>query len=681
MDDFEKELKLGFLQEAQQLLADTEQCFLQLESNASDPSILEQIFRLAHNLKGSSKAVGFDAMGAFTHEFESLLLKIKNGELIPSTAVLNLLLQCNDHLRVMVETLSGNLDAVIDSAELTERVKLAQTGQLEDEESSVPSTSDYDESVPAVSAAFAEAGLPDATQFGDEETLTPEEIAAAMLADNAVAPTADILPIDELQAAFDAAAAEFAASVNAEARAPAGGHTSDLLKESDLATLLADETTQSLAAVTAPKASAAPAVATAKVQPKAGAKASEPAKPAAADDSIRVSLTRLEKLLNFVGEMVILQTVLREQAQSLQALQVRKTVHQLGKVTKEVQDISMSLRMVPVKQTFQKMQRIVRDTAQVLGKKVTLHLQGEETELDKTVLEHLGDPLVHIIRNAVDHGIESGEKRREKGKPEGGNVYLSSYHQGGRLVIEVKDDGGGINTQVLMQKAVEKGILKPGATLSEKDAVNLIFHPGFSTKAQVTEVSGRGVGMDVVKTNIEKLSGEVQITTVLGQGSTFKVFLPLTLAIIDGMTVKCGSDRFVLPLAHVHETLRPEANDIQFATGLGEVLILRGENLPLFRLDKLLNQKPDPKRNPNDGIAIVVRALEKPFAVYVDDIIGQSQIVIKKLGPELAAIKGFSGSAILGDGRPSLILELPELIQKQPTHAAGAARSEARKSA
>jgi two-component system, chemotaxis family, sensor kinase CheA len=712
MDDFEKELKLGFLQEAQQLLADTEQCFLQLESDANNPSILEQIFRLAHNFKGSSKAVGFDEMGAFTHEFESLLLKIKNGELTQTTASLNLLLRCNDHLRMMVETLTGDLDASIDSQELTELIKLAQQGKLPDAGAadSPPEEAPVEEppfALPDDSAllAAAEAHFP-------EEPEAPAVMAAAVpeahseeIINEAPPPASE--PIDPLQAAFDAAAAEFAASINAEARAKVEGVPQQILKESDLSDLLAQETTRSIEQppvapeammssdpVPAPKVEAvskveaAPAlqaapkpeehkapeapVAKAEAKPKSGAPAG-----GAVDDSIRVSLTRLEKLLNFVGEMVILQSVLREQAQSLQALQVRKTVHQLGKVTKEVQDISMSLRMVPVKQTFQKMQRIVRDTAQVLGKKVTLHLQGEDTELDKTVLEHLGDPLVHIIRNAVDHGIESAEKRKEKGKIDGGNVYLSSYHQGGKLVIEVKDDGGGINTQVLTQKAIEKGILKPGTVLPEKDAVNLIFHAGFSTKAQVTEVSGRGVGMDVVKTNIEKLSGEIQITTVLGEGTTFKVFLPLTLAIIDGMTVKCGNDRFVLPLAHVHETLKPEEADIQFATGLGEILILRGENLPLFRLDKLLNQKPDPKKKQNEGIAVVVRATEKPFAVFVDDIIGQNQIVIKKLGLELSNLRGFGGSAILGDGRPSLILELPELIQKNQS----TSKSEVRRSA
>jgi len=391
-------------------------------------------------------------------------------------------------------------------------------------------------------------------------------------------------------------------------------------------------------------------------------------KPAAApgaggDESIRVSLRRLEKLLNFVGEMVILQTVLREQAQLNGSLLLRRTVHQLGKVTKEVQDISMSLRMVPLKQNFQKMQRIVRDTAGMLNKKINLVLEGEETELDKTVLENLGDPLVHLVRNSVDHGVEAPAERLAAGKPEVGTVILRAYHQGGRLVIDVIDDGAGIDAERLRLKAIEKKIIQPETPMSEKELINLIFHSGFSTKTQVTEVSGRGVGMDVVKTNIEALQGDVQVSTELGKGTRFTITLPLTMAIIDGMVVRIKDDRYVIPLSHVHESMRPGAADIQTSTNLGEILLLRGENLPLFRLTTLLGKKA-PLTSAVEGIAIVIRTDANPFAILVDDILGQQQVVVKKLGSEINDLKGFSGSAILGDGRPSLILELGDLVAK-----------------
>jgi two-component system chemotaxis sensor kinase CheA len=303
----------------------------------------------------------------------------------------------------------------------------------------------------------------------------------------------------------------------------------------------------------------------------------------------------------------------------------------------------------------------VRDTAQLLGKKVHLHLQGEETELDKTVLESISDPLVHLIRNAVDHGIESAAKRREAGKSEEGNVRLSAFHESGKLVIEIRDDGGGINGAVLLAKAKEKGVIPANAVLSEKECVHLIFHPGFSTKQEVSEVSGRGVGMDVVRTNIEMLQGEIQIQTEVGKGTTFRVILPLTLAIIDGMVVRCGEERFVIPLSQVHESVRPATADVQFNVGVGEVLLLRGECLPMLRLGLVLGRKA--ARDVTDSIAIVIRASGKPYAIIVDDIVGQYQIVIKKLGQELSRLKVFSGSAVLGDGRPAFILDPPELAK------------------
>lgn len=341
---------------------------------------------------------------------------------------------------------------------------------------------------------------------------------------------------------------------------------------------------------------------------------------------------------------------------------MKKTVNQLAKVTKEVQDISMGLRMVPLKQTFQKMQRIVRDTSSKLDKKINLKLMGEETEVDKTILENLGDPLVHLVRNSVDHGVETPQERLAAGKPEFGEIVLYAYHQSGTLMIEVRDDGAGLNPAKLTAKAIEKGILKPGTQLSDTEAYNLIFASGFSTKAVVSDVSGRGVGMDVVKTNIERLQGTIQIETVLGKGTCFKICLPLTLAIVDGMTIQCEKERYVIPLAHVHESVKPAQSDIHFVTGMGDVFSLRGENIPLYRLNDLLGRKAT--QSFSEMIAIVVRTGKSVFSVLVDDIIGQSQIVIKQLGQEHQNLQGFSGSAILGDGKPALILELAELVAR-----------------
>jgi two-component system chemotaxis sensor kinase CheA len=317
--------------------------------------------------------------------------------------------------------------------------------------------------------------------------------------------------------------------------------------------------------------------------------------------------------------------------------------------------------MVPLKPTLQKMQRIVRDTSKTLNKKVVLELIGEDTEIDKTVLEHLADPLVHIVRNAVDHGLESTEGRIAAGKDEEGIVSIRAHHEGNNLVIEIKDDGKGINAAVIREKAIEKKVISANANMSDEELINLIFHPGFSTKSEVSEISGRGVGMDVVKTNIEKLSGEVRVTTVVGQGSTFKVVLPLTLAIIDAMVTMVGDERYIIPLSQIYESLSPTPDLLHHVNGVGECLKIRGEVLPLFRISKALGRKPSSK-SVHEQIAIIVNSEQRNFAILVDDVLHQQQVVIKKIGSEITNSKGFMGSSILGDGRPAFILDLIELF-------------------
>jgi two-component system chemotaxis sensor kinase CheA len=650
MGDFEEELKQGFLEEASQLLADTEQCFLLIEANPEDRATVEKIFRLAHNIKGSSRAVGFESLGAFTHEFESFLIRCKGGEVPIDGRSVSLLLKCNDHINQFIQALKADLNASLDSIEIMAELRNytveaapspAPPVAAKSEPMAQPINDGFESSEPPAGEAAPRSEAVTAAKAAfegeeEEESFGAHEV--AML-------NASLLRADEGSAL----------PLATEAPSPTGGfESSDPLNENSAAEPV----------LHAAPAEPAPADHGHAVKPAASGpqtKAKAPAAPSQApEESIRVSISRLEKLVNFVGEMVILETVLKEQSYGNNPQLLRRTVQQMGKVTKEVQELSMSLRMVPLRQTFQKMQRIVRDTSGVLAKKVQLSLAGEETEVDKLVLEALSDPLVHLIRNAVDHGIEMPAERVAAGKSEVGALTLAAYHQGGRLVIEVKDDGGGIPADRLRKKAVEKGILKPGQVISDKEAIALIFHPGFSTKAEVTEVSGRGVGMDVVKSNIERMQGEVRVDTVLHKGSTFKIILPLTLAIIDGMVVRCGDERFILPLTHVHESVKARPSDLHMATGIGEVLLLRGENLPVIRLGSALGRKP--KKGPDTGhIAIIVRSQGSPFAALVDDIIGQHQVVIKKLGTELQHLPGFSGSAILGDGRPALILELANL--------------------
>jgi two-component system chemotaxis sensor kinase CheA len=606
MDDFERELKVGFLDEAAQSIADCEQCFLSMENNPDDVANLNQIFRLAHNLKGSSKAVGFSEFGAFTHEFESFILRVKNHELKVTPKVMNLLLRANDFILHMISELKQDLEAKFSFQDLLLEMK------------------NFTESD---SVKIIEP-LPELNSLDLE--LTPEQLAAQQLE-------------EELSRTIDEAVANLSAQENTAA-------TQISLPPAVL--------TQLPPLIESPPA----AVALAQVQAQAPAAGATKRASASGEESIRVGLAKVEELLNFVGEMVILQSVLREQVMASDSVLMKKSVAQLGKVSKEIQDLTMGLRMVPLKPTFQKMQRIVRDTSQDLGKDVKLHMEGENTELDKTVLELMNDPLVHLIRNAVDHGIESPEARLAKGKPAQGTVALKASRESGKLVIYVIDDGGGMDPAKLRRKAVEKGLLKSENDINDKQAYQLIFAPGFSTKEQVSDVSGRGVGMDVVKTNIQELGGEIFIESELGKGSTFKVMLPLTLAIIDGMILNTSGERFVLPLNHVFETLKPDLNSIQNSATMGELLLLRGENMPLIRMGDLFGMKSE--KASVEMIAIVIRTTEKPFALLVDDIIGQFQVVVKQLGPELVGLKGVTGTTILGDGKPALILEPQDLIKR-----------------
>ncbi len=689
MDDFEKELKEDFLDESLQLLEDTEQSFLALENDKESSEILDQIFRLAHNLKGTSRAVGFGNVAEFTHEMENLILKLKTGDLAVTDSMVSLLLECNDHITNMIHGLKDDMDAEFDSTEIVANILNALGGNaVADSIEAVEAPVIEEVEVPSEElVANADNWESDDTEDLDgildeaisekveEESSSEPEISAAALEalrelgncdESVMAELEGGVSSNEPTEAFKAEEVEqeepeiSAAALEALRELGNCDETvmAELEKNSSEKNGLkfnnAIDDTPSITPIE--KTTTTPET----ITPLA-AKKSAPVKKVTEDESIRVSLSRVEKLNNVVGELVILQTVLDQgRFAASQDQLMNKSISQLGKLSKEIQEISMSLRMVPVKSTLQKMNRIVRDTSKTLNKKVNLKLNGEETEIDKTVLEHLADPLVHIVRNAVDHGLESTEERIAAGKSEAGNVGISAYHEGNNLVIEITDDGKGIPANVIRNKAIEKGLIRENQQISDEDIIQYIFHPGFSTKEQVTEVSGRGVGMDVVKTNIEKLSGEVKVKTELGKGSVFKVVLPLTMAIIDGMVIRVGDNKFIIPLSQVHESLKPTKEMVSKVTGWGECLNLRGQILPLFSVGGTLSVAMD-EGNSLDKIAIIIQAAEHPFAVLVDDILHQQQVVIKNLGNEIKSSKGFMGSSILGDGKPSFILDLNEL--------------------
>jgi two-component system chemotaxis sensor kinase CheA len=620
MDDFEKELKLDFLEEATQLMESTEQAFLQLENDMHNKELIDEIFRFAHNLKGTSRAVGFGVVAEFTHEVENLILKIKQDEIELNDSVVSVLLECNDHITVMIGDLKDDFDKTFESEELIAKIIQAVGGDLVVAEEVVAEV----EAAPVV----------EDDGFTVDEDLINHDLLAELEAMNV--PSSDAFASEEEESA--------PLDIKEE--------TVPVSEEKPLPGMNVFEGSENVTNIEEAQKK--------KEEVKKPVLKKDEKKPEK-DESIRVSLSRVETLNNFVGELVILQSVLEQQKYTAIKDELAiKSIGQLSKLCKEIQEISMSLRMIPIKTTLQKMNRIVRDTSKTLNKKVNLVLSGEETEIDKTVLEHLADPLVHIVRNAVDHGLESTEERVSSGKSEKGNVNINACHEGNNLVIEVTDDGKGINPDIIRDKAIEKGILSPSSTISDQEVIQYIFHAGFSTKDQVSEVSGRGVGMDVVKTNIEKLSGDVRVHTEMGKGSVIKIVLPLTMAIIDGMIIRVGTEKFVIPIAQVQESLKPQKGDIHFATGLGDCLNLRGKVLPVRKISGLLKIE-DATKGIEEQIVIIAKSKNGLIAVAVADIIQQQQVVIKKIGNEIKDQNGFMGSSILGDGKPAFIVDIDDL--------------------
>jgi two-component system chemotaxis sensor kinase CheA len=386
-----------------------------------------------------------------------------------------------------------------------------------------------------------------------------------------------------------------------------------------------------------------------------------------ADQSVKVSTQRMDALVNLVGELVIAQLMVVQDpiVSKLHDQRLARNLAHLGKIVRDLQETSMSLRMVTLKATFQKMARLVRDVAAKAGKRIQLEVEGEDVELDRNVVEEIGDPLVHMIRNACDHGVEPADERRKAGKNETGTLRLRAFHSGGSIVIEVEDDGRGLSRDRILRKCVEKGLIDPTRNLAEipdSEVFNYIFLPGFSTAEKVTDISGRGVGMDVVRRNIEALRGSVEIRSTTGKGSTFSMRLPLTMAIIDGMVVRVGGQRYIVPTLNIERSFRPTPDQLTMVLGKGELARVRDTLLPIYRLQRLFNLT-DGRQSLTDGLLLVLENGKRRACVFVDEILGQQQVVIKSLGDSHPPIRGVSGGAILGDGRVALIVDVGGLLE------------------
>lgn len=622
MDDFELEIKNDFINEALLNLEEAESAFMDLESSDDRKPLLELIFRLAHNLKGGARAVGFADVAEFTHHLENLVLKIQKDEVTLTRDLVSVLLQSSDRLVEMLTSLKSDLNSTFDNKELVQQIEqFIERGVHTESET------------PAIESAVQ---AEDVEIHESAETSDPEVIASEADAGlESLVNENEILP--------PSAGAFFEAPVEAPVSAQAAV----------------------LAAAPAPVVDAKPIL---KAVPQPPAESSGPKGPAKAaggkdnDEVVRVSLTKVDQLNDYVGELIVWQSMVQQQAQDTVHAKLNQSLMQVLKISKEIQEISMSLRLLPVKPLIQKLQRVVRDTSQALGKEIELVVEGEQLEIDKTVLDRLADPLIHILRNGVDHGVEEPQKRIAAGKSPKGRLTMSLRTEGSSLLVEVRDDGNGIDPQRLRTKAIEKGIIKEADVLTERQLINLIFHAGFSTKTVTSEISGRGVGMDVVKTNVEKAGGQVEVNSVLGQGSQFLLRVPLSMAVIDGLVVMTDGERTIIPLSQVQETLNlRNFKLIADRSGLNTCFELRGHVVPVVSLTEMARRKRTPVRP--DQAAILVNFREKLHAIAIDDIVRSQQVVIKPIASGVPAQKGFLGSAILGDGLPTLIIGATDLIE------------------
>jgi two-component system chemotaxis sensor kinase CheA len=596
--DENRELLTEFYAETVDHLQQIEAALLALDQEQDNPEALNSIFRSFHTIKGNAGFLGLVPMHVLAHEVESLLDLARNRKLRLNAPIITEILRSRDALQALIQQVAVALEK----------------GQLPSQ--IVPVSHLID--------AVKRLAVPDAAEDESVENEVPKASAAGGPVEPIVMPPLE--PPAPVAAAVPAAPPPALAPV----------------------VPIASETT------TAPASEPA-------AEKKIGSASSAPK--IATNATVRVNTEKLDSLMDVVGELVIVQSQLVESARQEGNLNttLQRNVAQLGRITKELQSTAMSLRMIPIKPTFQKMERLARDLARDFGKKVTFITSGDDTELDRTVVEEIADPLVHMVRNALDHGLETPAERAASGKPETGILHLKAFHQGSNIVIELLDDGRGIDPEKIYRKAVQKGMFAAGTQLTREETLALIFAPGFSTAEKITAVSGRGVGMDVVKRNIEKLRGKIEIMSEVGRGSTFKVKLPLTMAIIDGLVVRVGEDRFILPSTSVQMALRPQRESITTVHGKGELLELRGKFVPIHRLNRRFGI-PGEASQPWEGIVVIVENSGKVSALLVDEMVSKQEVVIKNLGAFMQNLPGVAGGAILGDGNIALILDPGSLL-------------------
>lgn len=701
IDDDMKEIFESFLVESQELLDALMPDLMQLETSGDDMELMNRIFRGFHTIKGTSGFMGFDSITVITHHAEDLLNKLRRSELTITMDMVDVLLEVHDWIQLLVKNLSMGDDSPVDYSQTLARLEAvinpsadkavpsakdekhsAMDSVLADE--SMKGQGDFtDEQLAQIQAAFAEINSEFAKEISKESSAPSTDSALdTVLKNTSITQTPGDFTEDELamiQAAFAEINNDFSVKKDA---APSTQVPSEISSQEDhldsIDSVFAEiqatiptptQNTKQSDISSSPKS--APAASAKSATPPTAAKSVTPAA-SSAEATIRIDVNRVEALMDLSGELVLGRNRLSQISDRLKQLfdneqlvaELLETTSQLDKITTDIQATAMKMRMVPIGKLYQKSPRIVRDLSKEFGKEIELVLKGEETEIDRGIIEELNDPLVHMIRNSCDHGIESPEKRIAKGKPAKGTITLDAEQEGNNIVLRISDDGNGIDAEKVKSKALEKGVITPeqAAQMSKRELYQLIFAPGFSTAAVVSAVSGRGVGMDVVKTNIQKLKGVIEIESEITKGTTFIIKLPLTLAIIQGLIVQVENETYALPLGNVVEVVALTDENC-YTINQRRVIRIRQQVLPLLSLKDELNI-PAKESNASTQYVVVIGLAHQRLGIVVDSLLGQEEIVIKSLGQYLGNVPAIAGSTILGDGRVIMILDIQELVDR-----------------
>ncbi|HHW56568.1 MAG TPA: chemotaxis protein CheA [Clostridia bacterium] len=650
-----------FIEESQEHIDNLNSNLLLLEKDPQNKQIIDEIFRSAHTLKGMAATMGFENMNKLAHKMEDVLQEIKNEEMSISPLLMNILFKCVDTLSEMLELIArtGEDDISIEeiifllSALNSENVKeeVASTS-VKDSTDDIFSLNVYEKDIikEAVKDNYKAYKI---TVYIDESCLMKS--ARAFIIFNSLEEFGDIInsypPVEDIEEEKfgNSFTLHLITKENKEYIEKKLLSISEVNKvEIELINVdLGEEEEKFIEGISSLKS-----------QESESIKKSQSNK---TSKSVRVDIDRLDNLMNLVSELIIIKTRLEGLEADNKNSETVSTIEYLERITTNLHDAVMKVRMVPVERVFNRFPRMVRDLSHELGKKIILHMQGQDTEVDRTVIDEIGDPLVHLLRNSIDHGIEMPQERLQKGKPEQGIIELKAYHEGNHVIIEISDDGRGIDIDKVKEKALEKGIYTAEQVkeLSKEKAIELLFKPGFSTADKVTDVSGRGVGLDVVKNKIESLNGSIEIFSETNKGTKFLIKLPLTLAIIQALLVKIGNEKFAIPLNSISEIVHKKEEEIHNVQGK-EVVLYRGKVIPIIRLNQLL----DTEKIPNNGnlVCVIIKKGEKLASCTVDELIGQQEIVIKPLGKYLTNVKVIAGATILGDGQVALIIDTNNLF-------------------